>query len=150
MAYQAKKHKRFREDLELIDSEGNVVHTIHVELDADDMVVKINRKYTALTRALADLDEIKRESENNEYPQKALEKLGNAEIDLFESVFGEADTRTIIDFYEERYMEMAKEIIPFITHVVIPRIAEIKKENKKALLGQYNRPKGHSFLKGRR
>lgn len=150
MAYQAKKQKRFQEDLELVDCKGEVAHTIHVELDADDMVVKINRKYNALTRALADAEEIKRANENREHLQEAVEKLGMAELDLFEAVFGEEDTQTIVAFYEGRYIEMAKEIIPFITTVVIPRIAEIRKENKRALIGQYNRAQRRKLFKGRR
>ena len=43
MAYQAKRHKRFQEDFELVDGDGNVIHTLNVSLDADDMVAKINR-----------------------------------------------------------------------------------------------------------
>lgn len=66
MAYQAKKKKRFTEDLELIDENGNVVHTLHVSLDADDMVAKLNRKYTELTKSLAEVSEIQRNVENNE------------------------------------------------------------------------------------
>lgn len=52
MAYQAKRHKRFQEDFELVNESGEVMHLIHVSLDADDMVAKINRKYTALTKRL--------------------------------------------------------------------------------------------------
>ena len=48
MAYQAKRNKRFEEDFELVDENGVVQHTLKVSLDADDMVAKINRKYTAL------------------------------------------------------------------------------------------------------
>lgn len=145
MAYQAKKQKRFIEDLELLDTSGNVAHTIHVELDADDMVAKINRKYTALTKALSDAKEIKHVENDHEHMEEALETLGNALISLFEAVFGEADTKIIVDFYENRYIEMTKEIVPFITSVVMPRLSEIKKENKKNCLKQYNRTQKHAF-----
>lgn len=30
MAYQAKRHKRFQEDFELADEQGNIVKTLHV------------------------------------------------------------------------------------------------------------------------
>lgn len=59
MAYQAKRSKKYVEDLELVDEDGNVKHTLHISLDADDMAVKINRKYTALTRALSETTEAK-------------------------------------------------------------------------------------------
>ena len=67
--------------------------------------------------------------------------LGRAEIDMFEAVFGADGTETIQQFYKDHYIEMAKEVIPFITGVVIPRLTEIKAENKKALVSQYNRAK---------
>lgn len=71
----------------------------------------------------------------------AVEMLGRAEIDMFEAVFGADGTETIQQFYKYHYIEMAKEVIPFITGVVIPRLTEIKAENKKALVSQYNRAK---------
>lgn len=141
MAYQARRNKRYEEDFELVDENGVVQHTLHVSLDADDMVAKVNRKYTALIRALADVQEIKREEASNEQLEDAVEKLGRAEMDMFEAVFGAEGAKTIQQFYTDRYIEMAKEVIPFITGVVIPRLAEIKAENKKTLLGQYNRVK---------
>lgn len=141
MAYQAKRNKRFEEDFELVDENGVVQHTLKVSLDTDDMVAKINRKYTALVRALSDVQEIKRKEASNEHLSDAVEMLGRAEIDMFEAVFGADGTETIQQFYKDHYIEMAKEVIPFITGVVIPRLTEIKAENKKALVSQYNRAK---------
>ena len=141
MAYQAKRNKRFEEDFELVDENGVVQHTLKVSLDADDMVTKVNRKYTALVRALSDVQEIKRKEASNEQLSDAVEMLGRAEIDMFEAVFGADGTETIQQFYKDHYIEMAKEVIPFITGVVIPRLTEIKAENKKALVSQYNRAK---------
>ena len=141
MAYQAKRNKRFEEDFELVDENGVVQHTLKVSLDADDMVAKISRKYTALVRALSDVQEIKRKEASNEQLSDAVEMLGRAEIDMFEAVFGADGTETIQQFYKDHYIEMAKEVIPFITGVVVPRLTEIKAENKKALVSQYNRAK---------
>ena len=139
MAYQAKRHKKFQEDFELVNESGEVVHLLHVSLDADDMVIKINRKYTALTKALAETTEIKRKAENPEEIQKSVEILGTAVVDLLEAVFGTEDTEKIIQFYEGRYIEMSQEVIPFITQCVIPKLIEMKKDNKRAVLSGYNR-----------
>ena len=139
MAYQAKRHKKFQEDFELVNESGEVVHLLHVSLDADDMVVKINRKYTALTKALAETTEIKRKAENPEEIQKSVEILGTAVVDLLEAVFGTEDTEKIIQFYEGRYIEMSQEVIPFITQCVIPKLIEMRKDNKRAVLSGYNR-----------
>lgn len=147
MAYQAKRHKKFQEDFELVNESGEVVHLLHVSLDADDMVVKINRKYTALTKALAETTEIKRKAENPEEIQKSVEILGMTVVDLLEAVFGTEDTEKIIQFYEGRYIEMSQEVIPFITQRVIPKLVEMKKDNKRAVLSGYNRKARRRLLR---
>lgn len=139
MAYQAKRHKKFQEGFELVNESGEVVHLLHVSLDADDMVVKISRKYAALTKALAETTEMKRKDENPEEIQKSVEILGTAVVDLLEAVFGTEDAEKIIRFYEGRYIEMSQEVIPFITQHVIPKLIEMKKDNKRAVLSGYNR-----------
>lgn len=139
MAYQAKRKKKFIEDFELIDENGNLFKTLHVELDADDMVAKINRKYTALCQALKETTDIKRKSQSNEEINDCLEKLGNAVVQMFEAVFGIEDAKTIVEFYDKRYIEMCNDVVPFITKVVIPRLFDIKKQNQKNMLKPYNR-----------
>ena len=66
---------------------------------------------------------------------------------LFEAVFGKEDTELIISFYEGRYIEMTKEITPFITQCVIPRCIEIKKENQKNILSSYNRKQRRALFR---
>lgn len=147
MAYQAKRSKKYVEDFELVDAEGNIKHTLHISLDADDMTVKINRKYVALTRALSETTEAKRKVETAENLQGVFETLGNAMVDLLQAVFGEENAKIFLDFYEDSYIEMSREVLPFISNVVIPRMIEIRKDNQKALLGKYNRKQKISFLR---
>ncbi len=147
MAYQAKRSKKYVEDFELVDAEGNIKHTLHISLDADDMTVKINRKYAALTRALSETTEAKRKAETAEDLQGVFETLGNAMVDLLQAVFGEENAKILLDFYEDSYIEMSREVLPFISNVVIPRMIEIRKDNQKALLGKYNRKQKISFLR---
>lgn len=147
MAYQAKRSKKYVEDFELVDAEGNIKHTLHISLDADDMTVNINRKYAALTRALSETTEAKRKAETAEDLQGVFETLGNAMVDLLQAVFGEENAKILLDFYEDSYIEMSREVLPFISNVVIPRMIEIRKDNQKALLGKYNRKQKISFLR---
>ena len=147
MAYQAKRHKRFQEDFELVGVDGEVTHILHVDLDADDMIPKINRKYIALTRALSETEKLKRNSNDTEEVQQCFGVLGRAVVDLIEAVFGEEDARTIVEFYENRYIEMTQEVLPFISGVVIPRMTEIRNENKKMTLSGYNRKQRRRLLK---
>lgn len=139
MAWQAKRSRTLQEDFELVDENGNVVHTLHVSLDADDMTVKISRKYTALVRAMSETTEMKRKAESAEELENCMEKLGQAVIDMLEAVFGVEDTKTIVEFYENRYIEMSREVLPFISQVVIPRMQELAAENRKSIRQKYNR-----------
>ena len=139
MAYQAKKHKRFQEKFELVDANGDVAHSLNVDLDADDMIVKINRKYADCVRALSETTEMRRKARSGEDMAECFDKLGRAVVDLMETVFGTEDAGVILDFYENRYIELTKEVLPFITKVVIPRCIEIRGENKKSILRGYNR-----------
>ena len=141
MAYQAKRKKQYGEEFQLVEEDGTVVQTLQVSLDADSMVRKLSEKHVALVRALQDVQKVQ-ESE------KGLEVLGNAVTDMFEAVFGAEDTKTILEFYDNRYVEMCQEVVPFITTVVIPEVRKIAQANKKDTLSQYNRKQRRKF--GRR
>ena len=138
MAYKAKRQDRVIEDLELCGSDGKVVKTIHVELDADNMVRKLSEKHVALINALKNVQEIKDASTAVE-KASAITVLGMAVRDLFEAVFGREDAECILDFYGNRYVEMCQEVVPFITQIVIPEVRKIAKQNKKAALAGYRR-----------
>ena len=134
MAYQAKRRKIYKEDFELLDENGNVVHSLRVSLDADSMVTKLSEKHLALVNALQNVQNAK-----NTAGEDALTVLGNTVIDILEAVFGKDDAKTIIDFYDNRYIEMCQEVMPFVTETVIPEVRKISQENKKQVLSQYNR-----------
>ena len=138
MAYKAKRQDRVIEDLELCGSDGKVVKTIHVELDADNMVRKLSEKHVALINALKNVQEIKDASTEGE-KANAVTVLGAAVVDLFEAVFGREDAECILDFYGNRYVEMCQEVVPFITQIVIPEVRKIAKQNKKAIAGGFTK-----------
>lgn len=142
MAYQAKRKKLYTEDFELTEEDGRVIHTLHVSLDPDSMAVKLSEKHAALVRALSDINKIS-EGENGD----ALEKIGNAVTDILEAVFGQEDAETIIDFYQGRYIEMCKEVIPFVTDVVVPQVRSLARENKQSIIASYNRKQRRLFGK---
>ncbi len=141
MAYQARRKKLYTEDFELAEEDGRVIHTLHVSLDPDSMAVKLSEKHAALVRALSDINKMKEENIG------ALEKIGNAVTDILEAVFGQEDAETIIDFYQGRYIEMCKEVIPFVTDVVVPQVRSLAKENKQSIIAGYNRKQRRIFGK---
>lgn len=141
MAYQAKRKKLYTEDFELAEEDGRVIHTLHVSLDPDSMAVKLSEKHAALVRALSDINQMKEENTG------ALEKIGNAVTDILEAVFGQEDAEIVIDFYQGRYIEMCKEVIPFVTDVVVPQVRNLARENKKSIIAGYNRKQRRVFGK---
>ena len=141
MAYQAKRKKLYTEDFELTEEDGRVIHTLHVSLDPDSMAVKLSEKHAALVRALQDINQMKEENTG------ALEKIGNAVTDILEAVFGQEDAETIIDFYQGRYIEMCKEVVPFVTDVVVPQVRSLARENKQSIIAGYNRKQRRIFGK---
>lgn len=141
MAYQAKRKKLYTEDFELAEEDGRVIHTLHVSLDPDNMAVKLSEKHAALVRALQDINQMKEENTGT------LEKIGNAVTDILEAVFGQEDAETIIDFYQGRYIEMCKEVIPFVTDVVVPQVRSLARENKQSIIAGYNRKQRRLFGK---
>lgn len=132
MAYQAKRKKIYEEEFQLAEEDGTVVHTLHVSLDADSMVKKLSEKQIELIHALNSVKEAKADAEG-------MEILGNTVIAMMEAVFGVDDAKVILDFYNNRYIELCNEVVPFITDVVIPEVRKIASQNKKATLSQYNR-----------
>lgn len=139
MAYQARRQKKLQEDFQLVDEQGEIVRTIHVSLDADTTARNINRKYAALTKSLYETNELKRKARNSEQLEECFEKLGRAVVNILEAVFGQDDAEFILQFYDNRYIEMTQEVMPFIGEVVLPRLLELKKENQKKLTSKYNR-----------
>ncbi len=142
MAYQAKRKKIYTEDFELTEEDGRVVNTLHVSLDPDSMAVKLSEKHAALVRALRDVNKL---SEGGN--EGALETIGNAVTDILEAVFGPEDTKTIIEFYQGRYIELCSEVIPFVTNVVVPQVRKLAQDNKQAIVAGYSRKQRRLFGK---
>jgi len=141
MAYQASRHKRIQEELELLDDKSTVIHTLSIDLDADTMAKQLSQKYLALVQAQKNLAFAQDSTEH----EKKLELIGNTAIDLFEAVFGKENTEVIINFYENRYVEMCQEVLPFVTDIIIPKVRQVSQENKKQVLQNYNRKQRRKF-----
>ncbi|MDF2950783.1 MAG: hypothetical protein K0S18_366 [Anaerocolumna sp.] len=144
MAYQASRHKRVQEELELLDDKGNVIHTLHVDLDADVMAKQLSEKHMALVQAQRDMTEAQQEVKEGN-TDKAFETIGMTLVDLFEAVFGKEDAKTIVDFYENRYIEMCQEVLPFVIQVVIPRVRSVAQESRNSIMQGYNRKQKIKF-----
>lgn len=135
MAYQAKRKNIYTEDFELTEEDGTVVHTLHIAIDPDSMAKKLSVKQIDLVNAMNGIKDMN----VTEEPEQALEKLGMVVTDIIEAVFGSEGAAVIIEFYQERYIEMCQEVVPFITGIVIPKVRKMAQGNKKQVAAAYNR-----------
>jgi len=130
MAYQIKREKQyFAEDIELLDQDGRVVLSIHVALDPDSVVEKISRKYIDLVHIQQSFQGFDASTKNEAEVQEAL----------LEAVFGTADTRRLLDYFDGNYIEMMHQVGPWIENVAVPRIREIAQKNKQQIMKSYGR-----------
>lgn len=148
MAYQAKRSKKVIEDFELVNENDQVEHVLHVELDAGSMVEKIRKKYVDLVRVQEEVSNINPKESSVEEVQNAYTKLGMSVVAIIEAVFGVEDGGKILEFYENNYVDMVRQVIPFITTVVLPKMNEVAQQNKKEILSSYNRKARRKMMKG--
>lgn len=150
MAYQAKRMKKVIEVFELVDENEQVVERLQVELDAGSMLEKLRKKYVNLIHAQQKAQKMKLDLGNEETILEGYTMLGTAVCDLIEAVFGKDDTKKILNFYEDNYLELFREVIPFITCTILPRVNKIAKQNKQEILSRYNRKQRKQFKRGMR
>lgn len=112
------KRNRIVEDLEIEDN-GKTL-TLKVDLNVDTIL----HQYNQAQYKIAEASIMAKKAANDTDLSKAEEAMGNAVFGLFEVVFGEDQTKQIIDFYGEKPLEMLGDIAPFISDVVAPRIMD--------------------------
>lgn len=145
MAYQATRRKKCVETLELIREDGKREKIIEVEITAGKFAKDLSREYVNLVRAQRKVQDMQAlEDQEAGTLADAYEQLGAAVITMMKTVFGKEDTQTIMGFYENDYVEIVQQIMPFIINVILPKAREIAQENRKQILAQYDRrtPKG--------
>lgn len=145
MAYQAKRSQHYTEQLELVDENGKVQHTLTVDLDPGSVAENLSKKYVELVNIQSKTQDVS--SSDPEQMKKAYSTLGNAVLSMIEAVFGEKNTKVIEEFYGKHYTEMVTEIMPFITDIVIPQVRKLAQDQRKDALQKYNRKQRRAILK---
>lgn len=51
-------------------------------------------------------------------------------IAIFELIFGEDGTKRLLEFFEDNYIEMGIQVVPFINAVIVPKINETLRNRK--------------------
>lgn len=120
------KRNHIVEELEIEDN-GKTLH-IDVDINVDTMLKAYTNAQYKIAQASIDA---KKASEDKDI-SKAEEAMGNAVLGLFEVVFGAEQTQQIIEFYDNKSLEMLGDIAPFISEVVAPRFKEAQERIKES------------------
>lgn len=135
MSFKLKRFKK-TESLELVNEEGVTEKVITVRLDRAGLAMKASKKYVEIQR----LQAMAEKARGKENAEELVAKLGQTVIDFFEIIFGEEDTKAILEFYEGNYIEMALEVMPFIQEKVLPTVRAIAQQNRRTAMASYLRP----------
>lgn len=112
------KRNHLVEDLQIEDN-GKTL-----DLKVDINVDTILKQYNKAQYRIAQASQAAKEAANEKDMEKIEEEMGNAIFGLFEVVFGQDQTQKIVEFYDNKALEMLGDIAPFITDVVAPKIQE--------------------------
>lgn len=135
MSFKLKRFKK-TESLELVNEEGVTEKVITVRLDRAGLAMKASKKYVEIQR----LQAMAEKARGKENAEELVSKLGETVIDFFEIIFGEEDTKAILEFYEGNYIEMALEVMPFIQEKILPTVRAIAQQNRRTAITSYSRP----------
>ena len=131
MAYKLNKAKRLIEEIELEDGQ-----IINVDINVGKISIDFNKHYNNILR----LQNIKGEPT----PQD-LEDLGVAIIELITLVVGADGSKRILEYYNDNYMDLLENILPFIVDVVSPAIKNYIKEKNTDAAGKYKSKQRRKF-----
>lgn len=115
--YQIKR-KHIVEELEIEDN-GKTLK-LAVDINVDTML----KAYNSAQYKIAQASNAVKAAANDKDMSACEEAMGNAVLSLFEVIFGEDQTKQIIEFYDNKALEMLGDIAPFISDVIAPRFKE--------------------------
>ena len=131
--YKLSREKKIIEQIELDGGE-----VIDINIDVENISNDFNQAYNKVIAAEKKMAELKVKTDNKEVIDLNIERdYGEAVIALFSVVFGEENTSKILNYYENRYIEMSSEVFPFIINVVVPRMKTYMEEKRKKLEDNY-------------
>ena len=116
--YTIKKAAQIVDELKIED--GDKTMTVDVNIYVDDIMADVVKCQKKIALAQAKIRENKNDGD-------ALAGLGEAVIALFGLLFGEEQTKAIVDFYENRTASMLADFLPYIAQVIIPEIQKAQK-----------------------
>lgn len=115
--YQINRKAHVVDEIQLEDN-GKTL-TVKVDLQVERILREYNAAWTAIGKAQQKIQDIKTVEGGEE---EALVALGESIMALFGLLFGEAQTKAILDFYGGAYLEMLADFVPYISEKIVPAI----------------------------
>lgn len=132
MVFKTGRTRKITDTIELCDENGKVQREIVLNLDIDSIALQLNNKYSDYINSTRRLKEIQEKGDKAQFGSLAAAYY-DAVIDLFEMVFGKENTRIILDFYNQRYLEMVQQLVPYIFKRILPEVRKAVKQQKKSI-----------------
>lgn len=138
MKYRIGRTEKLHDVIELTDESGNIVKSLEITIDVDIAAKELTQKYYNFLNISRQLKEAQKINDKNEFFK--LAKLYTLAIDeLFGICFGEANRLAIYEFYENNYLEMAQQLVPYIFNRLIPAVNKAVQQKKNNLKKAFKR-----------
>ena len=111
------------EDLELLDRDGKVVKTLHVDIVPDTFRNRFADAYKAIEQA----------NKGEGTDVEKVERSRAAVIGFFEIIFGKAQTRELMEYYGDATAEAMMDILPFVFDVIQPQLEQAVSSEKERI-----------------
>lgn len=112
---------------------------IYEELKVGDDILKINIDPTAMlpeyNRARDAL--LVTQSIAQSGAEADLAQFGQAVVDMMEILLGKDNAKIVIEFYEDNYIEMLEQVLPYMEEVIVPQMTEAADKMKKEMRKKY-------------
>lgn len=123
--YKVQRAGHIESDLQITDKGKEL--TLHVDLHVEDVLQSYNKAALEVAKAQEKSKLISGAADGTFTPEQineSYEALGATIVTLFTVIFGEEQTRKVIDFYQGRYIEMLMDVSGFIAEEISPKIRE--------------------------
>ena len=128
MAYQLRKKRHINKELELVGENG-----VEKKLVVDIVIDDFRNRYPRVMAEVKKAHDMLAEKGDND--TEAIVASQIAVKAVFVLIFGEAQTRDFLEYYENRYSEAFLDVIPFITDEIIPEVKKAAEEENKRISG---------------
>lgn len=130
MAYQIKKTNRITEDVEFLGENGEVELTVELDIDVERIAGDFRKAQIAVMNA----EKAAKEKQTDEM----LEAYGKAIVEFIRLIFGDENTQKLIKYFDNRYIDMLFQTMPFIYDVVVPSIEKSIQQKKQIIANNHN------------